>query len=94
MATCTTWPWYVQCFVITVPYKDPVAVILPESILFREGHEALVARLEKYASFAKHSNVAKAVDEALHAEKEGIDPAQLGKALLQIAANNSFSVDA
>ena len=53
--------------------------------------EAVIAGLEKYGSFA---NVAKAVDEALHAEKEGIDPGRLGKALLQIAENNSFSVDA
>jgi hypothetical protein len=55
--------------------------------------EALVAGLEKYAAFAEHSNVAKAVDEALSAERGGIDPTQLGNALLQIAVNSSFSVD-
>jgi hypothetical protein len=68
---------------------------LPEYFLLKKSHstlsEAIAAGLEKYASFA---NVAKAVDEALHAEKKGIDPARLGKALLQIAENNSFSVDA
>jgi hypothetical protein len=52
----------------------------------------LIAGLEQYASFAEHSNVAKAVDDALRAEKEGIDGARVGNALLQIAVNNSFTV--
>jgi hypothetical protein len=52
----------------------------------------LVAGLEKYASFAEHSNVSKAVDEALRAEKDGFDRARFGNALLQIAVNNSLSV--
>jgi hypothetical protein len=49
----------------------------------------LIAGLEKYASFAEHANIAKAVDEALCAEKEGFDRARFGNALLQIAVNNS-----
>jgi hypothetical protein len=71
---------------------------LPESILLRKGDddksfsEALIAGLEKYASFAEHANIAKAVDEALRAEKEGFDGARFGNALLQIAVNSSFSV--
>ena len=93
--SCTAWPWYVHCFAITVTNNYPALVILPEYILLKQSQssraEAFFAGLEKYASFA---NVAKAVDEALHAEKKGIDPARLGKALLQIAENNSFSVDA
>ena len=69
---------------------------MPEAILLGKDHnlpyEVLVAGLEKYASFAEHSNVMKAVDEALCVEKEGLDHARLGKALLQISVNNSFSV--
>jgi hypothetical protein len=62
-----------------ISYKDSALVILPEGVLLQKGHntniEALAAGLDKYPSFAEHSNVAKAVDEALHAEKQGIDPA-------------------
>jgi hypothetical protein len=52
----------------------------------------LITGLEKYASFAEHANVAKAVDEALCAEKEGFDRTRFRNALLQIAVNNSLSV--
>jgi hypothetical protein len=95
-ANYTAWPWYVQCFSTTVSYRDSALVTLPEAIILEKDHNPqdniLVAGLEKYASFAEHSNVMKAVDEALCVEKEGLDHARLGKALLQIAVNNSFSV--
>jgi len=71
--------------------------MLPEGILLSNGAEmsfqAVVAGLEKYASFAEQSGVAKAVDEALGAEKKGLDGGWLGNALLQIAVNNPFSVE-
>jgi hypothetical protein len=93
---CTAWPRYVLSFAITVSNSDAALVIVPESILFREGqgtpHEALITGLEQYAIFVEDLNVAKAVDETLHAEKEGIDCARLSNTLLQIAVNNSFTV--
>jgi hypothetical protein len=95
-ANCTAWHWYVQCFAIAVSYRVSALVLLPECIFFGGGNyissRALIAILEKGASFAEHSEVTKGVDEALCAEKEGVDRARLGNALLQVAVNNSFNV--
>jgi hypothetical protein len=70
---------------------------LPEGILLSNSaemsYQAVLSGLEKYASFAEKSGVAKAVDEALGAEKKGLDPGQLGNALLQIAVNSPFNVE-
>jgi hypothetical protein len=93
---CAPWPWYVQCLTVTVSYRDAALVMLPEGVLLLKGHHegsrALITGVGQYASFAEHSNFAKAVDEALFAEKEGIDEARLSNALLQIAVNNPFTV--
>jgi hypothetical protein len=83
-------------FAVTVSDRDPAACILPEIFLLQKDmdkqYEALIPGLEQYASFAEDSNIAKAVDDALHAETEGIHGARLGKALFQIVLDNPFTV--
>jgi hypothetical protein len=81
-------------FAITVSDRDAATFIIPEILLLGKDQtiEAVIAGLEQYPSFVEHSNVAKAVDEALHADEEDIDHTQLGNTLLQIAVANPLTV--
>jgi hypothetical protein len=84
-------------FSIAVSDRDAAAFIVPEILLLRNRNdkpfEAIITGLEQYASFAKHSNIAKAVDEALCAETEGIDCDRFGNVLFQIVVDNPFTVN-
>jgi hypothetical protein len=84
-------------FAITVSDRDVATFIIPETCLLAKDNveassENLIARLEQYASSAECSNIAKAVEDTLCAETEGIDGDRLGKALVQIAISNPFTV--